>query len=298
MRWSRSAQCLVGAIDALETAQGGVVSRRSESLMDVLVRLPWPVALVVGLLGLLFIQYGVPAWLSGRSGAAASILAGIRPVLSMLGWFFLGACVFAATLSFWRGWRIRRLLETRRDLDDLAQVGWRDFERLVGEAFRQQGYDIEETGLGGADGGVDLVLWRDGRRTLVQCKQWRRERVPVNVVREMYGLLVHHQADAVCIAALGGFTPDAARFAEGKAINLLDGPKLLALMRSVQSDRTVRDGSTGQSPVNRFDGRSEAAVPAVPSCPKCGAGMIERANRRTGERFLGCARFPACRGTR
>ncbi len=33
---------------------------------------------------------------------------------------------------------------------------WQDFERLVGEAFRQRGYRVAETGRGGADGGVAL----------------------------------------------------------------------------------------------------------------------------------------------
>jgi restriction system protein len=59
----------------------------------------------------------------------------------------------------------------------------------VGEAFRRQGYTVEETSLGGADGGIDLILRKDGRRTLVQCKQWKRQRVGVNIVREMAGLL-------------------------------------------------------------------------------------------------------------
>lgn len=68
------------------------------------------------------------------------------------------------------------------ELERIAALGWRNFERLVGEAYRRHGYSVEETGLGGADGG----------RVLVQCKQWRRRRVPVNVVREMYGLLAHH----------------------------------------------------------------------------------------------------------
>ena len=33
-------------------------------------------------------------------------------------------------------------------------------------------------------------------------------------------------------------------------------------------------------------------------CPKCGSAMVERTNRDSGEPFLGCTRFPACRGTR
>lgn len=33
-------------------------------------------------------------------------------------------------------------------------------------------------------------------------------------------------------------------------------------------------------------------------CPRCGGAMAEQVNSRTGERFLGCKRFPQCRGTR
>jgi restriction system protein len=36
----------------------------------------------------------------------------------------------------------------------------------------------------------------------------------------------------------------------------------------------------------------------VNSCPRCGAGLVERINRRSGEKFFGCERYPKCRGTR
>jgi ssDNA-binding Zn-finger/Zn-ribbon topoisomerase 1 len=35
-----------------------------------------------------------------------------------------------------------------------------------------------------------------------------------------------------------------------------------------------------------------------PACPLCGGRMRVRQNRHTGERFWGCASFPACHGTR
>jgi len=33
-------------------------------------------------------------------------------------------------------------------------------------------------------------------------------------------------------------------------------------------------------------------------CPKCGSTLELRINRRSGSKFLGCIRFPSCRGTR
>ena len=179
-----------------------------------------------------------------------------------------------------------------RGLASIAALGWRDFERLVGEAFRRQGYTVEESGLGGADGGIDLILRKDGQRTLVQCKQWRRRKVPVNVVREMYGLLAHHDAHAVQIATVGGFTADAARFAQGKPITLIDGETLLAMLRAVQAKDAV--------PPLRIEPVMQAAKPEVqsaPECPSCGARMVERSNRVSGNQFWGCSTYPDCKET-
>ena len=36
----------------------------------------------------------------------------------------------------------------------------------------------------------------------------------------------------------------------------------------------------------------------VPSCPDCGAAMVNRLPRKDGERFWGCPAYPRCRGTR
>ena len=43
---------------------------------------------------------------------------------------------------------------------------------------------------------------------------------------------------------------------------------------------------------------SDNAADSGIACPRCGSVMVERLNRRTGERFLGCRRFPRCRGAR
>lgn len=59
----------------------------------------------------------------------------------------------------------------------LRSMNWRDFELLVGEAFRLRGYTVTETGGGGADGGIDLQLTRGGETFLVQCKQWKAYKI-------------------------------------------------------------------------------------------------------------------------
>jgi restriction system protein len=70
----------------------------------------------------------------------------------------------------------------------LNGITWREFEMLVGEWFRRQGYAVTETG-GVADGGVDLILTKAGETYLVQCKQWKAYKVGVTVVRELLGVM-------------------------------------------------------------------------------------------------------------
>jgi len=220
------------------------MGKRKESGFDVLASMSWPVRLVLGLIGFIGIQYGV-GWLWGAS--SNPLLSGFANAASMglyrpLGWLALLVCCIAALASFLNRRRRRRLLESQIGMDSLSNMDWRSFERLVGEAFRRQGYAVKETGQGGADGGIDLELSKDGQITLVQCKQWRSHRVGVQIVREMYGVLVDSGAAAVKIVALGHYTPDAAAFARGKRIELVDGHALLATIKGIQA-RKEPDGA-------------------------------------------------------
>jgi restriction system protein len=112
--------------------------------------------------------------------------------------------------------------------------------------------------------------------------------VDVKVVREMFGLLAHHQASAVKTIAVGSYTADAQRFAAGKPIELIKGTALLDMVRDVQ---TTPANPTSQA-------RACDVLETAPPCPKCGREMQLRANRRTNQRFWGCVSYPRCRGTR
>lgn len=91
-----------------------------------------------------------------------------------------------------------------------------EFELLVGEGFRQQGYQVTESGGGGADGGVDLVLRKGGDKLLVQCKQWKAFMVGVTVVRELYGVMAADGAPWGFVVTSGRFTDEAKTFVKGR----------------------------------------------------------------------------------
>ena len=266
--------------------------RRKQGGLELIASMPWPAGIVLGIVAYVGVRYLVPSLMASSSSMFLAPLGkalgeGAAPILA---WFLLGICWVGALLAFIGSRQRRRLLEAQTGLDSLRAMNWRQFEMLVGEAFRRQNYRIEETGLGGADGGIDLRLSKNGKVTLVQCKQWRSQRVDVKVVREMYGLLAHHGANAVKIIAVGDFTPDARRFAQGKPIELIHGEALLVLIRGVQNATS--------STVNAAAVKPAVKLATAPNCPSCGAPMIKRHNRRTGDIFWGCAKYPGCRGTR
>ncbi|MCC3256065.1 restriction endonuclease [Xanthomonas campestris] len=269
--------------------------RKKQVGFEALAALPWPVGFVAGIAAYLVVRYGIGWWFSHQGGMLSQGFAQQSSgMFAPLAWTLLGVCWLAALFSYLGTRSRRRFLETRTSLESLAAGGWRQFEQLVGEAFRRQGYSVEETGLGGADGGIDLMLRKDGRRTLVQCKQWKRQQVGVSVVRKMFGLLAHHQAHAVKIACIGSYTKDARRFAEGKPIELIGGEQLLAMIKATQQQTAVQPIPARIEPIFASN---ISTGPSALNCPRCGSALVQRKNRRTSENFLGCSQFPRCRGT-
>lgn len=168
-------------------------------------------------------------------------------------------------------------------LSMLNDMTWREFEMLVGEAFRRKGYDVRETG-GVADGGVDVVLKKDGEKYLVQCKQWKALQVGVPIVRELYGVMAAEGAAGGYVVTSGSFSEPAKDFSKGRNIFLIDGRELAELIRGVSVKKAER---------------KESAVEVAPICLVCGSPMIKRVAQRTthrGKQFWGCINFPKCRG--
>lgn len=215
------------------------MAKRTKGGFEQIAAMPWWLGILIGLIGYVVIRHGIGWYLASSN---SPVLSGMGRMLANgayapFAWIFLIGCWLAALASFIGRGRRRQLLDSQTGIDSLRHMSWRQFEQLAGEAFRRQGYAIEETGLGGADGGIDLILRKNGQTMLVQCKQWQNRQVGVKVVREMYGLLVHHKAAAVKIVALGDYTPDAHRFARGKPIELIHGGELIATVRKLQTGK-------------------------------------------------------------
>jgi restriction system protein len=281
--------------------------RRSnaEEWVDLVALLPWWACLGLALASFLFFRAlsAPPKVINpGQIGQlmAGTMIAGV----AMAGqWIAPLICLLAAVVSFMRRRKREELVSNAAAMGidsgpgSIAGVSWREFELLVGEAFRLQGYQVTETGGSGPDGGVDLRLRRGKETFLVQCKQWRAARVGVEVVRQLYGVMAAEGATGGFVVTSGRYSPDAQGFASGRNIELVDGTRLHGLLQQARASRTDKRAET--APSSRPGG-----VPTkgeAPSCPKCSSAMVLRTARKgpnTGGEFWGCTRYPACRGTR
>ncbi len=78
------------------------------------------------------------------------------------------------------------------------------FEKEVAKVFRDLGYMATVTKASG-DGGVDIILNKDGKRIAVQCKHHAKPVGP-NDVRALMGVLYSQNFDAGIFVSLNGFT--------------------------------------------------------------------------------------------
>lgn len=187
-----------------------------DDLIEIASLLPYWVSLIIAVIAYIFFH----------SYATSESIAVIQPGSAMpqnlggmmfqtfsvyLQYLVPGAFVFGAQISGAKAFRGKRLTKqykqyaTTPELREASprrsesqqtaakptdEMNWQQFELLVGDAFRNAGYQVIDGGDVGADGGVDVHLSKDGNRYFVQCKHWKTRKVGVTVVRECMVLLL------------------------------------------------------------------------------------------------------------
>ncbi|MFH0782594.1 MAG: restriction endonuclease [Pseudomonadota bacterium] len=283
------------------------MARRSQStiedVMDLTAKLPWWVGVTLALISYIALHLYAIRELPNPGGAndlGKYAAAGLFHTLALFGQYILPfAFLVGALISAFNTFKRKKLydgaLSSKRD-NPLNNYSWQEFELLIGEHFRRQGYSVEET-KGGADGGADLILRRSGEKHLVQCKQWKAYKVGVKIVRELLGVMVGVGATGGFVITSGEFTKDALAFANANNIVLLDGKALHRIMQA-QSKHSVIPAKATVTPFSQPDNLSIPIHEQHPTCPKCDNAMVLRVAKqgsKAGEKFWGCSKFPACR---
>lgn len=222
---------------------------------------------------------------------------------------------FAALKGFLDRKKRKALLAETKSLDELKSLSWREFELLVAETYRSEGFSVTEMGGNAPDGGIDLTATTpSGELYLIQCKHYQSAKVGVKIVREMLGVLSKEGASKAVVIATGEYTKDAVQFAQGQPVELVDGRSLLTRIqayntRSTHTDEAVTQQEASPAATETVDHNSASSTqPTIEQpanntsadCPKCGSELVERTAKRganAGNTFLGCSNFPKCRYT-
>lgn len=182
-----------------------------ESLFSMLSRQPWWVSLLVAIV--LF--------------AAAEVI--FPPVAPFVALPFIAIAAWFA----YKQMRAGSPTAIPQRLAQLREMPWENFSLVVSEAYRRQGYAVEES----KSGAFDFILRRSGRTTLVQCRRWKVNQAGEGPLKELAQAIEKNEAyNGIAITA-GAFSEKARAFAASNPITLVEGEDLTALVATVEKKR-------------------------------------------------------------
>jgi restriction system protein len=267
-----------------------------EGVIDLAASLPWQLG---GLLALLayWILHDFASWMTQPPGPAAFAARPETGGAALSQYIVPGILLLVALVSFVgrrrRGNSLAAAVISPTS-DALARMSAHDFEKLVAEAFRREGFLVAARTGTRHLGCVDLELFMGRDRYLVQCRRWKEKVVDAQTVRELYAVISAERAVGGFIVASGRFTDEAKKIALGRSIRLVPADTLRRLIKKVTAS------STGEVTISPMFSRRRHD-PAPPACPDCGKLMMPRTKREGGtvvQVDWGCTSFPACLGSR
>jgi len=178
-----------------------------------------------------------------------------------------------------------------------------EFERLLALYFRDQGYNVQEVGIGGNDGGVDLVITdQRGEKTAVQAKCYaEHNKIGVSVVRELAAAKRNHDCILSLLVTTSDLTAPAKEEAYQFKVEYWHGGilehKLKAWGEWQPSNNKRKVKAAPQSSFSEEIKAARSQAAASKETCTCGAEMVLRKSR-DGKQFYGCSTFPKCRVTR
>jgi restriction system protein len=116
---------------------------------------------------------------------------------------------------------------------------WHNFELLVAEGFRLQGFSVTEFSPAGAATGSDMMLVKGPKTFCVQCRDWQVSTVGVVPIELLYKAMAERGADAGYVVTTGEVSEEAAALAAARKIQFVRGPSLLAMLEKAKETITT-----------------------------------------------------------
>lgn len=116
-------------------------------------------------------------------------------------------------------------------LDELIRLTPYQFEKVVGDCFRDRGYVVHQTSKTG-DGGKDLVMFKGGVTYYVECKKYAKgNAIGRPLIQKLVGACYPANAKGIFVTT-SKFTQGAITEARRSNIDLIDGQAFIKMLRS------------------------------------------------------------------
>jgi len=233
----------------------------------------------------------------------------LGPILIFVGGVATAVAVGAAGLYVWQRKRQESAPEVRdaplperasHTSDPFAQywsqrllemIEWRRYEQLITAYIGHLGFEVRPVRIS-ADGVVELHGYEPGVDTpnmVVLCKAWDRHRLDADFIQALHQRMTELGVMQGACFNTADFTQAARDFAQGREIDLVNGPELLARV--------------GELPLNTQNELLDLVTDGdytTPTCPACDLKMIRRVvvnGAQAGVYFWGCRNHPTCART-
>jgi hypothetical protein len=120
--------------------------------------------------------------------------------------------------------------------DALARLSWHDFEHLLAEYYRDQGWRVEyhapPKSLKQLEGAFDLRLYRGNETVIVQCKHWDAAEVQLQEVNELLSTMLNEAATRGILVTRGRYSAEARAVPRRQPrLQLIDGDVLRVMLK-------------------------------------------------------------------
>ena len=194
---------------------------------------------------------------------------------------------------------LQRFKYLNSSLSEIDKFSGDEFEKFLKWHFESIGYKAEQT-KASHDKGADLVMYKDGKKILVQAKRYKGS-VGTTAIQEILAAKAYYGADE-CLVVTNNekFTKAAVDYAlktnvtlwgrneikkhfSLKEIKEYKQPVVKTTPIAKKTDKKVSESSQNKN--------SESII-----CDKCGKPMVKRKGKY-GE-FYGCTGYPNCKNTK
>ncbi|MBP5330377.1 MAG: restriction endonuclease [Lachnospiraceae bacterium] len=137
---------------------------------------------------------------------------------------FCVAAVLVAIMLYILFRYIKKLSLLHSPLSKIDRMDGVEFENFCIACFQRRGYSAKPTDITG-DYGADILLKKDGKKTVVQCKRYKGS-VGISAVQEAIGAIGYYKADKAMVVTNSYFTPNAVNLAKANDVELWDRNRL------------------------------------------------------------------------